>query len=141
MNAVNIGFEGWRLNSFKYIVNLFIYLGNNNYKNVEVIIIILMAMSASKKYTEEEWKAIQDVAAMLRAHVKDENYSYVDKLANAFNSYVAEVSIEEALRAARSKESWIPSEESVRTVIKLLREDLSVARIIAALSLAMSSRS
>lgn len=90
----------------------------------------------SKAYSDEEWEAIRDVAKMLRAHVADQNYSYVDKLANAFNSYVAEVSIEEALRASRSKESWIASEEHVKTVIALLRKDLSAARVIAALALA-----
>ena len=42
----------------------------------------------------------------------------------------------EALRAARSKGGWVASEESVKTVIKLLRKDLSTARVIAALALA-----
>ena len=93
-------------------------------------------MSLPKMYSEDEWKAIEDVADMLRGHVRDNNFSYVDKLANAFNSYVAEVSIEEALRAARSKGGWVASEESVKTVIKLLRKDLSTARVIAALALA-----
>ncbi|MEM0217683.1 MAG: hypothetical protein QXF49_02740 [Thermosphaera sp.] len=94
-----------------------------------------------REYTEEEWQAIKDVAKMLREHVKDENYSYVDKLANAFNSYVAEVSIEEALRASRSKGTWIASEDHVKMVINLLRKDLSVARVIAALALSAPSRS
>lgn len=98
-------------------------------------------MSSLRRYNEEEWKAIEDVARMLREHIKDENYSYVDKLANAFNSYVAEVSIEEALRAARSKGTWIASEVDVKTVIKLLREDLNVSRVIAALALAIPSKS
>lgn len=101
-----------------------------------------MIMSMRERlYTEEEWQAIQDVARMLREHVKDENYSYVDKLANAFNSYVAEVSIEEALRASRSKGTWIASENHVKTVINLLRKDLNVARVIAALALSAPSRS
>ncbi|MCR8487245.1 MAG: hypothetical protein NDP22_02390 [Crenarchaeota archaeon] len=94
---------------------------------------------SKSNYTEEEWKAIQDIARMLREHVKDNNYSYVDKLANAFNSYVAEVSIEEALRASRSKGTWIASEDHVKTVINLLRKDLSVARVIAALALSVPS--
>lgn len=91
---------------------------------------------SSGKYSEEEWEAIRDVAKMLRAHITDKNYCYIDKLANAFNSYVAEVSIEEALRASRSKGTWVASEDSVKTVINLLRKDLSVARIIAAIALA-----
>ncbi|MEM4469147.1 MAG: hypothetical protein QW607_01140 [Desulfurococcaceae archaeon] len=95
---------------------------------------------SKSNYTEEEWEAIQDVARMLREHVKDNNYSYVDKLANAFNSYVAEVSIEEALRASRSKGTWIASEDCVKTVINLLRKDLSVAKVIAALALSAPSR-
>ena len=97
-------------------------------------------MSLPKMYSEDEWRAMEDVADMLRVHVRDNNFSYVDKLANAFNSYVAEVSIEEALRAARSKGSWVASEESVKTVIKLLRRDLSTARVIAALALAAPKR-
>jgi len=95
----------------------------------------------SSKYSEEEWEAIKDVAKMLRAHVRDENYCYVDKLANAFNSYVAEVSIEEALRVSRSKGTWIASEDSVKTIINLLRKDLGVAKVIAAIALAESSKS
>ena len=98
-------------------------------------------ITSVREYTEEEWQAIKDVAKMLREHVKDENYSYVDKLANAFNSYVAEVSIEEALRASRSKGTWIASEDHVKMVINLLRKDLSVARVIAALALSAPSRS
>lgn len=97
-------------------------------------------MSSLRVYDKEEWEAIEDVARMLREHVKDENYSYVDKLANAFNSYVAEVSLEEALRAARSKRTWIASEKHVKDVIKLLREDLGTARVIAALALAIPSK-
>lgn len=100
----------------------------------------IMSTFSARVYDEEEWKAMRDVARMLRDHVKDENYSYVDKLANAFNSYVAEISIEEALRAARSKGTWIASEEHVKAVINLLREDLSAARVIAALALAVPSK-
>ena len=92
-------------------------------------------MSTIKEYSENEWKAMQDVASMLRGHVRDNNFSYVDKLANAFNSYVAEVSIEEALRAARSKGGWVASEDNVKTVINLIRRDLSATRVIAALAL------
>lgn len=99
-----------------------------------------MSLTPSKIYTKEEWEAIRDVARMLRAHVEGENYSYVDKLANAFNSYIAEVSIEETLRASRSKGTWIASEEHVKMVIELLRKDLSTARVIAALALAIPSR-
>lgn len=95
----------------------------------------------SSKYSEEEWEAIRDIAKMLRAHIADENYCYVDKLANAFNTYVAEVSIEEALRASRSKGTWVASENSVKTVINLLYKDLGVAKVIAAVALAETSSS
>lgn len=132
-----------KINAFCLFYGKFVYFPKEQQTYKGVLKLINMwggKMSSLRVYDKEEWEAIEDVARMLREHVKDENYSYVDKLANAFNSYVAEVSLEEALRAARSKGTWIASEKHVKDVIKLLREDLGTARVIAALALAIPSK-
>ncbi|MCS6785167.1 MAG: hypothetical protein NZ581_08255 [Candidatus Caldarchaeum sp.] len=82
-----------------------------------------------------------DVARTLRYFVIESKYGYVDRLANAFNSFIAETALEEAMREARTAADsgelvHIPSEENVRKVIELLGKDLNAAKVLAALSLA-----
>lgn len=103
-----------------------------------------MAAETLKKgsqFDEAEWDALMDVARTLRFFVIESKYGYVDRLANAFNKFIAETALQEALREARSaadsgERVHIPSEDVVRKVVDLFHRDLSSAKILASLALA-----
>jgi len=102
-------------------------------------------MEKWKRLSEKEWNAVKDLASMLRYFVRSRKYGYVDRLANAYNPTIAEITIREALREARSafdqnEKVHLPSESNVRQVIELINKDLSIAGILAALALAFPER-
>ncbi len=102
-------------------------------------------MEKEGRFSEDEWNAVRDLASMLRYFVRSRKYGYIDRLANAYNPMVAEITIREALREARSafdqnEKVHLPSEDNVRRVIELISRDLSVAGILAALALAFPER-
>ncbi|MEM0441393.1 MAG: hypothetical protein QXF45_07835 [Candidatus Caldarchaeum sp.] len=93
------------------------------------------------QFEEGEWNALMDVARTLRFFVIESRYGHVDRLANAFNKFIAQTALQEALREARSaadagEKVHIPSEDVVKKVVDLFYRDLSSARILAALALA-----
>ena len=105
----------------------------------------MLSSKVSTFFSEEEWEAMRDVSRMLNYFVRNNKYSYVDRLANAYGMFSAVQTLEEALRDARSalgqgEMVHIPSEESFRTVIELLERNLDAAKVIAGLALAFPSR-
>ncbi len=94
---------------------------------------------------EEEWRAVRDVAWGLSYFASTRNYTYIDRIADAFAPDTAVASLREALRvlnseASRGIEVHIPSPRNVETVIKLLYSRREVGSIIAALALASPRR-
>jgi len=101
--------------------------------------------SESFRLLEDDWNAVRDLASMFRYFVRNRKYGYVDRLANAYNPRVAEITIREALREARSafdqnEKVHLPSEDNVKRVIELINKDLSIAGLLAALSLAFPEK-
>lgn len=103
-----------------------------------------MTAGTSRKgsqFDEADWNALMDVARTLRFFVIENKYGYVDRLANAFNKFIAQTALQEAMREARSaadsgEKVHIPSEDIVRRVVDLFHRDLSSAKILASLALA-----
>ncbi|MEM2871920.1 MAG: hypothetical protein QXJ55_08365 [Candidatus Caldarchaeum sp.] len=98
------------------------------------------------RFTEREWSSLMDVARTLRYFVMESRYGYVDRLANAFNNFIAETALQEAMREARSaadsgEKVHLPSESVVREVVDLFHRDLSAAKVLAGLSLAYPHKS
>ncbi|MEM4447220.1 MAG: hypothetical protein QW461_08015 [Candidatus Jordarchaeales archaeon] len=95
--------------------------------------------------SEEEWGVLRDIAGFLRQFVEYDperpRYGYIDRLATPYNLKIVELTLEEALREARSSgDFWIPSEESVKRFLELCSRDLRYSTIVAALALAKLSR-
>jgi len=94
---------------------------------------------SSPRIGDEEWKALYEVARFLNQFITKSDrprYGYIDRLANPYNHKVVEVTLQEALREARSAEYWIPSAEAIKRFIELCGEDLRYATITSALALA-----
>jgi len=79
---------------------------------------------------------VADIAKMLKAFVRCEMYSVVDRLANATSKEAVEMALYEALRAARSasvegrrlceavERPYVASEEAISMLLEKLDEDL-----------------
>jgi len=104
---------------------------------------LVKRMKINPSIKEEEWRVLREIAKFLNqfiTHEKGPRYSYIDRLAAAYNSKIVEVTIQEALREARSAEFWVPDIESVEKFIELCNEDLKYSTIASALALAYQSR-
>jgi hypothetical protein len=100
-------------------------------------------MKSESSIREEEWKVLREIAKFLNQFITHEGgprYGYIDRLAAAYNSKIVEVTIQEALREARSADFWVPDIESIRKFIELCDEDLRYSTIASALALAYQSR-
>lgn len=88
---------------------------------------------------EDKLKVIRNIAYFLNQFVSNDperpRYGYIDRLSVPYNHEIVLVSIQEALREARSAEYWIPSEDVVEDFLKLCGEDLRYATIASALAL------
>jgi len=93
----------------------------------------------SKIYADREWAVIRDVARFLNQFVARDptrpRYSYIDRLSTPYNKEIVLITLQEALREARSADYWIPKEDIIEDFIKLCNEDLHSATITSALSL------
>ncbi len=97
------------------------------------------------RLSKEEWDAIKDFARTLRYFARSRKYGYIDRLANAYNPTIAEITIREVLREARSafdqnEKVHLPSANVVQKVVELISRDLSVASILAALALTLPEK-
>ncbi|MEM2173317.1 MAG: hypothetical protein QXS66_08815 [Thermoproteota archaeon] len=96
-------------------------------------------MSGTVSLEKDRLEVIQNIAHFLNQFISKDpekpRYSYIDRLSSPYNYEVVLVSIQEALREARSADYWIPNEEIVEKFLKLCSEDLRYATITSALAL------
>jgi hypothetical protein len=110
---------------------------------LKINILLVKWMKSNSSIKEEEWRILREMAKFLNqfiTHEKGPRYGYIDRLAAAYNSKIVEVTIQEALREARSAEFWVPNMESIEKFIELCDEDLRYSTIASALALAYQSR-
>jgi len=93
----------------------------------------------------EEWNAVREVARALRFFAEERMYTYIDRIADAYSPSIAIAALKDALRALRSEVArrpniYLPSENSIETVIKLLSEKRDLGSILAALALSFRPR-
>lgn len=88
---------------------------------------------------EEKLEVIRHIARFLNQFVSKDperpRYSYIDRLSAPYNQEIVLVTMQEALREARSADYWIPTEDVVENFLKLCSEDLRYATITSALAL------
>jgi hypothetical protein len=92
---------------------------------------------------EEEWKILEEIAKFLNqfiSHEKGPRYSYIDRLAAAYDPRIVEITIQEALREARSADFWVPDIDSVKKFVELCNKDLRYSTRASALALAYQSK-
>ena len=90
---------------------------------------------------EREWEAVREVARALRFFAENRMYTYIDRIADAYSPVVAVAALKDALRALRSEAArnasiYLPSEDNVELVIKLLSRNRDLGNVLAALALA-----
>lgn len=110
-----------------------------------------VAESSEKEFEE----VISDIVNMISRFVRAGMYTFADKLANATNKEIVEVTLYEALRISRSAleagrtldenvPPYVAKEESVKKLLELLDDNLEkgleVVRRIAIRSLAFPSK-
>ena len=110
-----------------------------------------VAESSEKEFEE----VVSDIVNMISRFVRAGMYTFADKLANATNKEIVEVTLYEALRISRSAleagrtldenvPPYVAKEESVRKLLELLDDNLEkgleVVRRIAIRSLAFPSK-
>jgi len=93
----------------------------------------------------KEWDAIREVARALRFFAEERMYTYIDRIADAFSPNIAVAALKDALRALRSEVTrnpniYLPSENSIEIVIKLLSEKRDSGNVLAALALSFRPR-
>jgi hypothetical protein len=101
---------------------------------------ILSEQSMNEK---EEWEILEEIAKFLNqfvSHEKGPRYSYIDRLAAAYDPKIVEITIQEALREARSANFWVPAMESIKKFIELCNKDLRYSIRTSALALAYRSK-
>ncbi|MEM3449285.1 MAG: hypothetical protein QXU11_12260 [Thermoproteota archaeon] len=96
-------------------------------------------MSGTISLPEEKLEVIRGIARFLNQFVSKDperpRYSYIDRLSAPYNQEMVLITIQEALREARSAEYWVPREDVVENFLKLCNEDLRYATITSALAL------
>jgi len=93
------------------------------------------------KLSDDDWKAIRDVAKALGYFARESMFNYIDRIGDAYSGEIAVAALRDALRALQSARNqglpvYLPSPSSVEHVIKLLEENTRVGYIISALALA-----
>lgn len=99
--------------------------------------------------SDEERRAVINIARALSYFARERAYGYIDRIANSFSQSTLRHVISEALRSLKSEKDsedeggerriFMPSANDVETFLKLAEKDLSVAKIAAALAIAYSS--
>lgn len=88
---------------------------------------------------EDKLEVIRNIASFLNQFISKDperpRYSYIDRLSAPYNQEIVLISLQEALREARSAGYWVPNEDIVENFLKLCSEDLRYATITSALAL------
>ena len=121
-------------------MNIFIILLNIKYININLGIYGYGELIVGTAFREEEWRAIKDVARGLQYFAHTKNYTYIDRIADAFSPEVAIAALRDALRVLRSEASrdrtvYVPRTASIERVVRLLSEHRGVGDVLAALAL------
>lgn len=96
-------------------------------------------MSEAVPLDKDKLEVIRNIAYFLNQFVSKDperpRYSYIDRLSAPYNQEIVLISMQEALREARSAGYWVPTEDIVENFLKLCGEDLRYATIVSALAL------
>jgi len=98
--------------------------------------------------SDEERRAIINIARALSYFARERAYGYIDRIANSFSQATLRHVISEALRSLKSERDreaegsehriFMPTANDVEIFLKLAEKDLSVAKIVASLAIAYS---
>jgi hypothetical protein len=96
--------------------------------------------------SDEERKAVINIARALSYFARERAYGYIDRIANAFSQETLRHVLSEALRSLKSERDresgeakiFMPTASDVETFLKLAERDLSIAKVVASLSIAYS---
>lgn len=94
--------------------------------------------------SDEEHAVIREIAKFLNQFIvaeKGPRYGYIDRLAAPYNPKIVEITLQEALREARSASfRFLPSATSVEKFIELCNKDLRYSTLASALALAYQGK-
>lgn len=99
---------------------------------------------SSPPLSDDDWRALRDVARGLQYFALNRNYTFIDRIADAFSPSVAVAALRDAVRVLSSEASrgleaeekiHVPRASSVERVIRLLQKYRGVGDILAALAL------
>jgi len=97
--------------------------------------------------SEEERRAVLNIARALSYFARERAYGYIDRIANSFSHTTLRHVLSEALRSLKSEwdrepegghRIFMPTASDVELFLKLAERDLSVAKVVASLALAYS---
>jgi hypothetical protein len=98
--------------------------------------------------SDEERRAIINIARALSYFARERAYGYIDRIANSFSQATLRHVISEALRSLKSERDresegsehriFMPTANDVEIFLKLAEKDLSMAKIVASLAIAYS---
>lgn len=95
--------------------------------------------------SDEERKALDNLAKAFSYFARERAYGYIDRLANTYSIASLRLVLEEALRALKSERDrgetiFMPTGRDVETFMTLVERDLDLTKIVASLALAYSFR-
>ncbi|MEM4971889.1 MAG: hypothetical protein QXE01_11640 [Sulfolobales archaeon] len=98
--------------------------------------------------SDEERRALLNIARALSYFARERAYGYIDRIANSFSQATLRHVISEALRSLKSERDregeggehkiFMPTASDVEIFLRLAEKDLSVAKIVASLAIAYS---
>jgi len=98
--------------------------------------------------SDEERRAIMNIARALSYFARERAYGYLDRIANSFSQATLRHVLSESLRSLKSEKDresedseykiFMPTASDVEIFLKLAERDLSVAKIVASLAIAYS---
>jgi hypothetical protein len=98
--------------------------------------------------SDEERRAIVNIARALSYFARERAYGYLDRIANSFSQATLRHVLSESLRSLKSEKDresedseykiFMPTANDVEIFLKLAERDLSVAKIVASLAIAYS---
>jgi hypothetical protein len=98
--------------------------------------------------SDEERRAIINIARALSYFARERAYGYIDRIANSFSQATLRHVISEALRSLKSERDregeggehrvFMPTANDLEIFLRLAEKDLSVTKIVASLAIAYS---
>lgn len=93
--------------------------------------------------SDEERKAIVNVARALSYFARERAYGYIDRLANAFSASTVRQVLSEAIRDLKSsydrgEKVFMPKASDVEVILRLSERDPSILKVVSSLAIAYS---